>query len=181
MDADGSNMRQLSHPPKGLEDHYPTWAPDGKTIVVQRDTTAATAGPTKLVSIDVKSARERVIYALPRWAPGAGIPGFSPNGKKILFGFWCIYGDSCPAVNRTRAHHRQAIIDADGRGLRVLPLKIRADSGAWSPSGNRIVYRCTATYPTGPFNICVSRPDGTGLKRFRWPLLSAHPSWGTHP
>ena len=180
MDSEGNNLRRLSHPPKGFEDHYPTWAPDGKTIVFQRDSNTEGGGRTRLVAVNVLDGRERVLYSLPSWAPGAGIPSFSPNGQKILFGFWCIYGDQCPSVNRTRQHHRQATINTQGRGLRMLPLTLRADSASWAPSGTRIVYRCSPA-DLSRFNLCVSRLDGKDLKRFPWPLQSAHPSWGTHP
>jgi hypothetical protein len=119
---------------------------------------------------------------LPPWAPGAGIPTFSPDGRKILFSFWCIYGDGCPAATRTRRNARLATVDANGRGLRVLPLKVWADSGAWAPSGTRIVYRCRSARDRANlvFNLCVSRPDGGGLKVIPLRLGSAQPSWGTH-
>jgi hypothetical protein len=40
----------------------------------------------------------------------------------------------------------------------------------------RIVFRCQRTI--GSFRICTSRLDGSELKRFPWPLGSAHPDWG---
>src|SRR5947209_5303368 len=38
--ADGSNVRQMSKPPHGYEDHYPDWSPNGRPIVFQRVTSA---------------------------------------------------------------------------------------------------------------------------------------------
>src|SRR5262249_18572007 len=35
-DADGSHVTQLTRPPRGYEDHLPTWSPDGRTIAFQR-------------------------------------------------------------------------------------------------------------------------------------------------
>jgi Tol biopolymer transport system component len=179
--ADGSGIRQLSSPPPGYEDHYPSWASDGKTVVFQRNTSTNTGAPsrTALVAATVATGEERTIYSLPIWAPGAGSPRWSRDGARILFTFWCIYGDSCPASTRQPRNDRLATIRADGTGLHVLPLKLLADSGAWSPDGILIVYRCSTRLPR--FNLCISRPDGTKLKRFPWPLTSAEPSWGTHP
>ena len=71
--------------------------------------------------------------------------------------------------------------EANGTHLKVLPLKLRADSAAWSPSGARIVYRCAGRVLTGTFRLCTSRLDGKRLKQFPYKLDSAHPSWGTHP
>jgi Tol biopolymer transport system component len=179
MNADGTDIRLIAAPPAGAEEHYLTWSADGETIVFQRDTHANPAGPMQLIAANVATGKERLVYSLPPWAPGAGIPKFSPDGKRILFGYWCIYGDSCPASTRSRRNARLATIHPDGTGLRVLRLKLLADSGTWSPDGKQIVYRCSSRI--GVFNLCTSRLDGTKLKRFPWPLESAHPDWGTHP
>src|SRR5207247_363275 len=114
---------------------------------------------------------ERTVYRLPPWAPGSGIARWSPDGTRILFSFWCMYGDSCPSSTRRPKNDRLATIRPDGGGLHVLPLKILADSGTWSPDGKQIAYRCSIRLPS--FNLCVSRLDGSHLKRFPWQLDSA--------
>ena len=179
--TDGSQVRQLSRPPHGYEDHLPTWSPDGRTIVFQRDTAGSgTPGPTKLMAVDAVTGTERVVYRLPSWAPGSGLAAFAPDGKRILFGFWCIYGDSCPASSRAERNATLATIHPDGRGLRLLQLKSDADSGAWSSDGKRIVFRCR--YGAGPpsFRLCISDLNGTGFRRFPWPVGSAEPDWSLH-
>jgi Tol biopolymer transport system component len=188
MDADGGNVRPLTDPPKGSADHTPSWSPDGKTIVFTRDTTTSGfAGRSRIMVVDVVSGSERLVYALPSWAPGSGWPRWSPDGQRILLSYWCYFdveGHGCPLVGvRNRRRSRLATIRPDGTDLKVLSIKLRADSPAWSPSGTQIVYRCyaVASTPRTPAKLCTSRLDGTRLKQFPWTAPFAQPSWGIHP
>jgi Tol biopolymer transport system component len=135
------------------------------------------AGPSMLVALHVDSGRERIIYRLPKWAPSAGNPKFSPDGRRVLFGYWCAFGDQCPASTRAHRNATLATIDVDGRRLRKLRLPSDADSGVWSPDGSHIAYRCRGQGAATPFRICTSRLDGSDFRRFPWELDSAHPSW----
>jgi Tol biopolymer transport system component len=180
--ADGSHTRQVSKPPHGYEDHYPTWSPNEHTIVFQRNTSDSSGAPvhSSLIAVDVATRTERTVYRFPKWAQGAGQPDFSPSGKQIMFNYWCIFGDSCPPSTRASRNATIAIIGPDGTRLRRLHLRTDADSGAWSPNGNQIVFRCRANSGPTPFRVCRSKPDGTNFKRFPWPVNSAEPDWGTH-
>jgi Tol biopolymer transport system component len=181
--ADGSDAHQVSSPPTGSEDHYPTWSADGKTLVFERNPDTSPPGRTTLVAVDVATRTEHLVYTLPPWANGSGIPKFSPGGLRILFSFWCIYGDDCAASTRASRNARLATINTNGTGLKVLPLRVHGDSGTWSPDGTRIAFRCwpKTGLRVGDFRLCASRLDGTQLRRFPWRLDSAHPDWGTHP
>lgn len=179
MRADGSGLRQLSTPEPGEEDHYPTWSPDGATVVFMRNFADDMRAPTKLMAVDVASGAERVVYRFPPWAPGAGVPKFAPDGKRILFTYWCTIavGDACPDSTRSSRNARLATIHPDGAGLRVLRLGILADSPTWAPDGESIAFRCQPQL--GTIRLCTSRLDGGDLKLFPIePLLSVHPDWG---
>jgi Tol biopolymer transport system component len=175
--ARGADVHQLSKPPDGFEDHYPSWSLDGTTIVFERDKSGDRAGPSQLVAVDVATGSERVVYSLPSWAPGAGLPKVSPDGTSVLFGYWCVFGDACPAGSHGRRNARLATIGLDGTGLRTIPLRALADSGTWSPDGRKLAFRCHKP-GSASFYLCTSNLDGSALKRFPWPLGSAHPSWG---
>jgi dipeptidyl aminopeptidase/acylaminoacyl peptidase len=82
MRADGTRIRELSTPEAGEEDHYPTWSPDGTTVVFMRSFANDAQTPTELMAVDVASGAERVVYRFPEWAPGAGDPKFSPSGRR---------------------------------------------------------------------------------------------------
>jgi Tol biopolymer transport system component len=191
-DADGTHIQQVSTPPRGYEDHYPTWSPNGRTIVFQRNTSDRSGAPqhSSLIAVDVSTRTERTLYRFPKWAQGAGEPDFAPNGKQVIFNYWCIFGDSCPPSTRAERNATLATIDLDGTRLHRLRLRTGADSGAWSPNGHQIVFRCRSTPGTPPppglpplagaFRICTAKPDGTEFRRLPWPVSSAEPDWGTH-
>ena len=174
VNANGSHVRRISTPPHGYEDHYPTFSPDGRTVVFQRDTSTAVPGQTKLIAVDVVTRRERLAYRIPKWAPGTGTATYSPNGKQILFGYGAS-GDSRPPSTRDERNATLATIHPDGTALHRLHLRTGAESGEWSPDDTQIVFRCRSANPTAPpppclpplaslVRVCTTKLDGTGFR-----------------
>jgi Tol biopolymer transport system component len=112
--VDGSSLRTCGH---GIA-LYPSWAPDGRSIVV--------VTPHDTVSvISVPGCRADVV------ARGRGTlwaPSFSPDGRTIIF--------------TERRHHRLELRTAPVAGGPSAFLREGA-FGAHSPDGTRIVYRAT--------------------------------------
>ena len=64
MNPDGSHLRQITHPPKGLpQDDYAEWSPDGRRIVFQREPTDFSTTRIMVVTPDTGDTRTVVIQA----------------------------------------------------------------------------------------------------------------------
>ena len=162
VDADGTHSRQLTHPPAGYGDGYPSWSPDGKRIAFERDhidsNSFAVDGSVYTMGADSSDLR--------LWAPGGLDPLWSPSGKQILFvtttghdNFWNVIGadrKTRPAVLtwETRDaswspdgrhivigmwHGGLDVVNADGTDPRNVTHE-SADWVAWSPDGRRIAF-----------------------------------------
>jgi len=85
VDADGANVRRLTDDPR--ENAYPRWSPDGTTL-------AHTAGRFdtdhwSIVVTDREGANGRILVD----STDSGNAAWSPDGARLLFGRYRIYGD----------------------------------------------------------------------------------------
>ena len=76
MEADGSNVRQLTH--GGVD---PTWSPDGKYIAYG----SASAGNVHIPNIYVIDSDGSNDYRLTHYDGYDGEPAWSPDGRHIVF------------------------------------------------------------------------------------------------
>lgn len=152
MSAGGRLIRNLT--PKGFQGQ-PSFSPDGKFIVYERDVAEGNNG-VWLMKAD--GTGKRRITRSPFGCCDTD-PNFSPDGRTITF------------VRIKEPEKQQALfaIGRDGKGLRQLTpysweVAIKHD---WSPDGKRILLTTNADFvrPTESANLVVIRPDGSDAKQ----------------
>jgi TolB protein len=120
IDADGKNIRQLTHEKPGVEAGMQSWTGDGQWIYFG----LFGKGPPRMCRITLAGTHFQVV--------GTGIdPAVSPDGRTIVF-----------ARNLSDGHHLFAM-DADGANVRQLTSGGNVFGGmhaAWSPDGKMVVY-----------------------------------------
>lgn len=196
MDADGSDQRRLTHDgPEGVQnvggqpfDFSPVWSPDGGSIAYLKGVGQADdvwmmrpdGGDQRRVTVDggVKrglqwSSRDRLlyenggtIYDLVEGRPPVSVAHglgavWSPDGRRIAFtdetGLWTIGPDGQDPVH-----------------VATMP----AAQPSWSPTGGRIAFVGTRTFPEltsrfGPAmrqDLYTVRLDGSDLRRLTGPV-----------
>jgi Tol biopolymer transport system component len=123
MNADGSNVRQLTTDP--AYDQFPQWSPDGSTIVYDNTGAKTKEGapdfsPTaEIWTVDVSSRSKTRLTrnGMPDYSPS-----YSRDGKIAFF-----HGEEL------------TVMDADG-GNRQMILPTGGFTPRWSPDGTKIAY-----------------------------------------
>jgi Tol biopolymer transport system component len=84
MDPDGSDLRQVTFPPKRWRDNVPAWSPDGKAIAFERfkrdDSTS------RIMVVDPETGDTRTVVPCRSARCVLAIdPYFSPDGRSIAY------------------------------------------------------------------------------------------------
>lgn len=191
MNADGTGQTDISQPPTGARDDYPTFSPDGARIVFQRHE----GSQFRIWIMDANGANHRPLTV----GPDDEHPTFSPDGTRIAFDrtiagvnrIWTMAPDgSGPAPLSTGAKDEEPDFSPDGTKLVFHRTLANDDRRIWvidangakehqlrdpgsgiseiepvfSPDGTRITFEWTKSTFDGPFPLAqVNAADGTNL------------------
>jgi Tol biopolymer transport system component len=132
MDADGSDLKQLTADQVGMHSGQPAWSPDGTRIAFVRGASVPTTLIVRPGSVFVMNADGSDVQRLTRgWLDAR--PAWSPDGREIAFS----RGKSFPSSSRAIW-----VMDADGGRQRQLTHTAESLDGApaWSPDGTRLAF-----------------------------------------
>jgi len=153
MNADGSDQKRLSGR-KGFGDFYPSWSPDGTTLLYSHCPEVIGLGFFSQCDINAMNADgsgKEALLSMGRWRNTR--PQFSPDGRQIAFG-----------SDRGGLQGAIWVMRADGSSPRRLTKPVlRAFWPDWSPSGDRILFSDNCCVQRS--NLYTIRPDGSGLTK----------------
>jgi TolB protein len=169
--ANGTKLRQLTHPRPPLSDYKPRFSPDGAHLVFTRERGTADFGPAALFTMRLDGSH---LQRLTPFSLHADDSDWSPDGKRVVF-------DGYP---RSEAFGDIYVVDANGG--RVLNLTRDTDGQAdpaWSPDGTKILFldnrRVSGIGRTG---LATMNPDGSGRQFISTKNLEAHQAdWQSIP
>jgi Tol biopolymer transport system component len=134
MDADASDVRQLTPEVDGQMSGQPSWSPDGEHIVFMRGQSVHSAVPSRFGALFVMRADRSDVRRLTSGPDSA--PAWSPDGREIAFS----HGENLSSF--ARANEDIYVVDRGGGEPRRLTRTTRffETTPAWSPDGSRIVF-----------------------------------------
>ena len=154
-----------------FSDSQIAFSSDGRSIVFVRAHADAT---TVIATMDLASGRVSELSSTA--SDGSATPGWSPDGKQIVFFRYGEKDGGGPVPPRLSAVW---MVDADGQNLRQLsPLTLAAQDPRWSPDGARILFESPDGSPVGgKQDIYTVRPDGSDVRRLTTDGVSTDATW----
>ncbi len=161
MDADGSNIKRITNDTDKIDDRYPVFSPDLRSIVFSRD--ADPAYPAKNMCIfimNLDGSNMRQLTFSPR---DDTFPSVSPLNDKIVF---CRHDGNDEEI---------FIMNIDGTNIKQLTDNSVDDLyPAFSPDGNKIVYSSNGA-------IFIMNSDGSGAKQITFSTDDQYPCFAGKP
>jgi TolB protein len=172
--ADGTNVRQLTHPNLGDQDANPDWSPDGSKILF---TLEAAQGPSEIFMMNADGTGLKQLTHCTGMCAGMGVGTWSPDGSQIIYSV----ADNPIRPDGNATDEGLWIMQADGSHPMQfthppLPTSIADNFPTWSPDGKRILFvrnhQTNESYDDQA--LFVINRDGTGLKQVtEWGKLKA--------
>jgi TolB protein len=173
VNPDGTDARQVTHPPKGIIDDQPDWASDGSLLAFERCPRESGSGCSVYTVHPDGSGLTRISLCPPGGAAPRctddSLPAFSPDGLSLVFG--AANNASSQVVVTDLATHTQRVV------VTATPNYIVSDP-QFSPDGTRIVFEkmLRADGPRALFTVDVSGAHGKRLTA--WTLDAGdNPDW----
>ena len=174
VSPNGTGLRQLTHPPRGILDSEPVWSPDGKRIAYEH----GRGNKTLVYLANADGSGAGPLGACTGLCAGQAAPAWSPDGSKLALGLG-------PRIG----HESVWIVSATGTGLEQLTQRNRPATDtsmndtdpSWSPDGTKLVFvrHMPEPRPRGRLAIFVINADGSGERQLTpWALRAGnHPDW----
>lgn len=173
---DGTHVRQLTHPVRGVVDDSPDWAPDGSAIAFTR--CLPNGGLCHVWTVNADGSGLAPVGALcpsgadERMCPDDGSPSFSPDSRQISFVQSTGEVKQVPVTGAQIEHAAIAVMNRDGSGRRVVyatsAFAADLDAPMISPDGKHVVFErhnSGLSKPAGSKAIFIVGLDGSGLRR----------------
>ncbi len=159
MNADGSDLVQLTSYPEAWFSMSPSWSPDGMRIAFSQGALITGTEEIHVMYADGSGETRLTDSAGADW-----VPVWSPDGKQILF------------ASERDANWEIYVMDADGTGATNLTNNPADDNyPSWSPDGTHITF---ASERDGQYEIYVMNADGSKVTNLtNHPAVDGVPSW----
>ena len=175
INPDGSNERQLTHPPAATVDDQPAWSPDGKLIAFSRCSDESGCS-VFLVNADGSHPRRLVpchgkIATLK--CPDTANVTFAADGKHVLL--TAAWGDHKQSGDTDQIENSQVwLVDLHGRTTkRLLALShYRGDAewGTLSPDGRMLAYEWNVSLKHQHTIMVVNLASGSSRRVIPWSM-----------
>jgi Tol biopolymer transport system component len=171
MDADGSNVRDLSGQSNAI-DHAPDWSPDGKRILFFSNRHDPAALRMSIYVMNADGSNVVRLTTNDSW--NDRFPRWSPDGTRIAF-----------HSNRVGGDMQIFVMNADGTQARQLTSDGTNFRPRWSPDGRSVAFEGMrgnmGAAGSGMGNgIYVMNADGSGqMNVSRSPTMDMNPAWSS--
>ena len=180
MNVDGSNRRQLTDQPVGINADGPAWSPDGKKILFSSNRPGSQGIGNWIMNADGSDQRvfttNTFVRSRPSWQPNSSTPpsvgsSISTNGSSSGDAGEGKYGLIALTFKDEAGKLQIFTIRPDGSQKKQLTFEGDNGRPEWSPDGTKIAF---ATIRNGKGSVGVMAADGSSPK-----LLTEgrHPSW----